>query len=259
MHVVVAGTPTYPPYTYQDEDGNETGFDIEVLKAIDEIAPEIEVEAQFYQWDALMPALDAGRIDIACNQLSKTPEREDMYIFEQTPLDMNGSSIITTSDHSDWNSWEDLKGATVELITGSSQATMAENYLQENPGAFETIYSENSLAQVLEDLVNGRADATFEDASVARTKAKDAGFADQIYASDKIMNADPAYYLFAKTDKGQKLADIVDKYLPQLYYDGTLSKLAEQFIGSDAIIKALPESGYYTESTLEEYQAAHGN
>lgn len=255
IHAVVAGTPTYAPFTYADSDGNETGFDIEVLRAIDEIAPGLECEFTYFEWDSLIPGLDAGRVDSVCNQINKTEEREEMYLFEETPLNYSGQSLITKAENSDWDGWEDLEGATVECIVGSSQAIMVEEYLEENPGAFTIIYTDTNLAQVLEDIANNRADATFEDGSVARTKAEEAGLSDKIYVADKIYNAEPMYYLFAKTEKGEKLADIVDKYLPQLYYDGTLSELANEYIGSDAIIKALPENGYYTESTLEEYLA----
>ena len=255
LHAIVAGTPTYAPFTYADADDNETGFDIEVLRAIDAIAPELECEFTYYEWDSLIPGLDSGRVDIACNQMNKTEEREAMYLFEETPLNFSGQSLITKAENSDWDSWEDLKGVTVECIVGSSQTIMVEKYLEEHPGAFNISYTDTNLAQVLEDIVNDRADATFEDGSVARTKAEEAGLSDRIFVADKIYNAEPMYYLFAKTEKGQKLADIVDKYLPQLYYDGTLSKLANEYIGSDAIIKALPENGYYTEATLEEYLA----
>ena len=45
---------TYPPYTYHDEDGELTGFDVEVAKAI---ADKLGVEADFTEsaWDSLLP------------------------------------------------------------------------------------------------------------------------------------------------------------------------------------------------------------
>ena len=54
IKVRVAGLPEYKPYTYVDENENLTGYDIEVLKAIDEIAPEIECEFSYTQWDSIL-------------------------------------------------------------------------------------------------------------------------------------------------------------------------------------------------------------
>lgn len=255
--VVVAGTPGYEPFTYVGEDGNETGFDIAVMQAIDEIALEIECETAYTEWDSLMPGLDAGRFDVVCGQLTKTDEREEMYTLESVPINIAGSSLITTTDHSDWNSIEDLSGATVECVVGSAMAKMVEDYLAEHPDAFEVTYTEAGLAQVIEDIMNGRVDATFEDGAVARSKAKANGYEDRLYVGNKLYEQVPTFYLMAKNEKGQQIADIIDKYLPELYYNGTLSELAEEYLGSDSIIQALPEAGYYTEATLEEYQEAH--
>ena len=257
LHVVVAGTPGYTPYTFVGDDGEETGFDIEVLRAIDEIAPEIECEFQYSEWDTLMPGLDAGRFDIVCNQLGKTEERESMYLFEDLPYSYTGGMIITNEKYKDGTGWESLKGATVECITGSNYTTVVEDYLAENPGAFNITYTEGSLAQVLTDIANGTADATLEDPAVARANAESAGLSDSIYVIEHTYDPFLTYYMFAKTDRGQEIASIIDKYLPVLYYNGTLSELANEWIGSDTCITSLPEQGYFTESTLEEYQAAH--
>ena len=68
IKVRVAGTADYEPYTYVDEDDNITGYDIEVIKAIDELAPEIECEYSYTQWDTLLPGLDADKFDVVSNQ-----------------------------------------------------------------------------------------------------------------------------------------------------------------------------------------------
>lgn len=257
IHVVVAGTPEYAPYTYVGEDNQETGFDIEVLREIDKIAPEIECEFIYSEWDTLMPGLDAGRFDIICNQLGKTAEREAKYYFEELPFCCNDGMIITNKKYKDGTGWESLKGAKVECITGSSFAKQTEDWLAEHPGTFEIVYTENSLAQVLEDIVEGKVDATLEDPAVARQKAAANGFENSIYVINKAYASDLAYYMFAQTDKGKEIAAIVDRYLPVLYYNGTLAKLAKEFLGSDTSVTELPNKGFYKEATLDKFQAAH--
>ena len=64
-------------------------------------------------------------------------------------------------------------------------------------------------------------------------------------------------HILAKTDKGQQIADIIDKYLPQLYYNGTLAELAKEYLGSDSGVTGMSENGVFEEDTLEDFQAAN--
>ncbi len=252
--VRVAGTPDYDPYTYVDENDQVTGYDIEVIKAIDELAPEITCEYTYTNWDSLLPGLDADKYDIVSNQLGKNEERESMYLYPKNPFLFAGSSIISNADKP-LETMEDLKGMKVGAIVGSSFTTQMEAYLDENPDAFTLEYIDGTLPQMLDEIVNGRVDATINDAGAATTKATAVGITDRIYISSKVYDGGFSYFLFAKTDKGQQIADIIDKYLPVLYYNGTLSTLAKEYLGTDAGITTMAENGFYTEATLEEYQA----
>ncbi len=71
---------TYQPYTYHDEDGNLTGFDVDVAKAI---AEKLGVEVDFTEadWDSLLAGIDSGRIDTVINAVSVTDERKEKYDF----------------------------------------------------------------------------------------------------------------------------------------------------------------------------------
>lgn len=254
--VRVAGTPDYDPYTFVDENDKVTGYDIEVIRAIDELAPEIECEYYYTQWDTLLPGLDADRYDVVANQLGVTDEREEMYLYPQVPYLFCGSAVISSADEP-LDTLEDLKGKTVGVIVGSSFTTQLEQYLDENPDAFTLQYLDGTLPQMLEEIVNGRVDATFNDPSAAHDRAEIIGVEDQVHISDQIYNGGFSYYLFQKTDKGQQIADIFDKYLPELYYNGTMAKLAKEYLGTDSGVTSMPENGVFEESTLEEYQAAH--
>ncbi len=252
--VRVAGTPDYEPYTYVDEDDNITGYDIEIIKAIDELAPEITCEYTYTSWDSLLPGLDADKFDIVSNQLGKNEERESMYLYPENPFLFAGSSIISSADKP-LETLEDLKGMKVGAIVGSSFTTQMEEYLEENPDAFTLEYIDGTLPQMLDEIVNGRVDATVNDAGAASSKAEVAGITDRIHVSSKVYNGGASYFLFAKTDNGQKIADIVDKYLPELYYNGTMAEIAQKYLGTDGGVVSMPENGFYEEATLEEFQA----
>ena len=81
--MIVIGTEgTYAPNSYHDEEGNLTGFDVEVGQLI---ARELGVEAQFVEssWDSLFAAMDSGRVDIVINEVEANEERAEKYDFSQ--------------------------------------------------------------------------------------------------------------------------------------------------------------------------------
>lgn len=256
IKVRVAGTADYKPYTYLDENDNVTGYDIEVIKAIDELAPEIECEYTYTEWDTMLPGLDADKFDVVTNQLGFTEERNSMYLYPKCPFMYFGSTIISSADEP-LETWEDLAGKKMGAIVGSSFTTQMEQYLDEHPGAFQIDYLDGTIPQVLDQIANGRVDATMNDAYVVRDRAEIAGIEDRLHFSDVVYNGGFSYFLFPKTEKGQEIADIFDKYLPELYYNGTLAELAKEYLGTDSGVTGMAENGAFEEATLEEYQAAH--
>ena len=254
IKVRVAGLPEYKPYTYVDENENLTGYDIEVLKAIDEIATEIECEFSYTQWDSMLPGLDADKYDVVTCQIYKSDEREEMYLYPKYPFLYAGSAIISNKDDP-MDSLDDLKGKKVGAIVGDSTAALEEEYLEENPDAFTIEYMDGITPQMLDGIINGRVDATINDPFAARSIAEEAGIADRLYFSDEMCVGEFAYFLLAKTDKGQQIADIIDKYLPQLYYNGTLAELAKEYLGSDSGVTGMSENGVFEEDTLEDFRA----
>lgn len=205
IKVRVAGLPEYKPYTYVDENENLTGYDIEVLKAIDEIAPEIECEFSYTQWDSMLPGLDADKYDVVTCQIYKSDEREEMYLYPKYPFLYAGSAIISNKDDP-MDSLDDLKGKKVGAIVGDSTAALEEEYLEENPDAFTIEYMDGTTPQMLDGIINGRVDATINDPFAARSIAEEAGIADRLYFSDEMCVGEFAYFLLAKTDKGQQIA-----------------------------------------------------
>ena len=90
---------TYPPYTYHDDNGELTGFDVEVAKAI---ADKLGVEADFTEsdWDSLLAGIDSGRLDTVINAVSITPEREEKYDFAG-PYFYITQQIVVAKDNDD--------------------------------------------------------------------------------------------------------------------------------------------------------------
>ncbi|HGR2186052.1 TPA: transporter substrate-binding domain-containing protein [Streptococcus pneumoniae] len=78
--IVLATAGDVPPFDYEDK-GNLTGFDIEVLKAVDEKLSDYEIQFQRTAWESIFPGLDSGHYQAAANNLSYTKERAEKYLY----------------------------------------------------------------------------------------------------------------------------------------------------------------------------------
>jgi polar amino acid transport system substrate-binding protein len=155
----------YFPYSYIDTNGTPTGFDVESIQWIAQDQG-FSVTIQPMAWDGIIPALQAGKIDMVYSGMTKTPERMEQVNFSKTYWVVNqaiaarNSSTVTMDDF--------LAGkVTVGTQRGSSADTWLENNLVKNgtlKSANLTLYDNFPLA--LTDLTNGRTDVVMFDEPV---------------------------------------------------------------------------------------------
>ena len=99
--VIKIGTEgTYAPFTYHDESGQLTGFDVEIGQAI---AKHIGVKPEFVEgkWDGLIAGLDANRYYAVINEVAITDARRAKYDFSRLAASiarevvfLSGGSVI---------------------------------------------------------------------------------------------------------------------------------------------------------------------
>ena len=78
--VLIAMEGAWQPWTYHDEQGNLTGFDVEIGNLV---AEGLGVKAEFKEtaWDGILAGVDSGRFDMACNGVGYTEQRAKAYSF----------------------------------------------------------------------------------------------------------------------------------------------------------------------------------
>ena len=71
---------TYPPFSEMGSDGQMTGFDIDIGKALCE---QMKRECRFepIDWEGLIPALQTKKIDVILASMNDTPERRESISF----------------------------------------------------------------------------------------------------------------------------------------------------------------------------------
>jgi ABC-type amino acid transport substrate-binding protein len=97
--LVVGTNAEYPPFTY-NEKGVVVGFDIDVVK---EIARRLgkEIVLQDMPFDALMPQMQLGSIQVIAAGLTPTPERAKQVFFTQPHF--SGDPLVIISKNTDNN------------------------------------------------------------------------------------------------------------------------------------------------------------
>ena len=220
--MVFATEGTWSPWTFHNEAGELTGFDIEVARAI---ADKLGVRATFAEgeWDGLLAGLDSGRYDTMANGVSVTPEREEKYDFTE-PYAYNRIVVITTAD-SDIASMEDLEGKTTANTLGSSYATLAESFGATNTGV-------DDFNQTIQLLESGRIDATLNDEVVFYDYMNQHPDAALKIAAE---NDEPTHVAFPLRREAatESLLAAMNEAIAELREDGTLAELSQEFFGID--------------------------
>lgn len=243
VETVIVGTEgAYPPYNYVDADGKVDGYDMAVVRALNELIPGVEFKFQPTAWDSIFVALESGKFDVIASQIAKNPSREEKYQFSELPYAYAASSIIYKGGRTDIKSLKDLHGKTVAVGVGSNNTVWLEEYNKKNDNAINFKYYDGDVSVMLQDIASGRVDATINSEVTTKLIAKKQGL-DLGYAVAPELGVKPVFFLFAKNENGTKYKNIIDKALKTLSENGKLSELSKQYLGADYSTEAAAISG----------------
>lgn len=220
--VLIAMEGAWQPWTYHDEQGNLTGFDVEIGNLV---AEGLGVKAEFKEtaWDGILAGVDSGRFDMACNGVGYTEERAKAYSFS-TPYVYTEMVLVVREDNTEIQALEDLKGKKTANSPNSTYATRAEN-----AGA-EVVYVD-TLGETMEMLLQGRVDATLN-----AKESVDSYLAEHPEAKIKVvgsMAGEPVAIPMQKGENTKALVEEVNRILEAAREDGRLAALSEKYFGRD--------------------------
>lgn len=223
---IIVGTGTqFNQICFIDEDGNLTGYDIEVVKAIDELLPEYEFEFSTMEFSNLLLSLEAGKIDFIAHQMEVNEERQAKFLFNEEPYNIFPLKIGVHENNTTIQSLEDLEGKKVGVTATSNSAVLIEQYKKDQNIDLEVVYTNSQL----EDLRVGRIDAIIT-TPFAADSYNELANAQQKVVGEPLSNS-KVYFLFNKED--EKLASRIDEALKQLKADGVISELSKKWLGAD--------------------------
>ena len=230
----VATRGTFRPFTYTDDKGNLTGYDLEVLREVEKRNPDIKFEFKTMSVDAGFLGMESGQVDIIANQIVANPKRADKAIFTKEVNNYTSRKLAVKGDRNDINSIDDLRGKKVAVVASSEVTRQLQEYNETANPKIELVFTDKGNTEAINLVVTGRADATPQ-YEVTVTDAKSVLGLD-IKTVGPVMASDPTCYALRKDQKSQELADKIDATIKQMRADGTLKKLSEKFLGKDYTI-----------------------
>lgn len=236
----VAHTVTNVPYDFLDEKGNADGFEIAVLKAVDELLPEYEFKFHGVSDEELLIGTESGKYQLGTKGAWITEERKKKFLIPSNPLAASVIGIAFRKENAgqikDLESFAKFSGKLIPISPQSAQYSVIQDFNEKHPSNQIKLVPSDvfDIADSYLWVLEGRYDAYFVlKLSFEKNVLKETGpyhqFADKLaYLPYKGI---PTWPLFNK--KETELAAAYDKAVQTLKENGTISKLSLKYFGED--------------------------
>lgn len=236
--IQVVAPPNGFPLAYTDDDGNRTGYEIEVLKKVDELLPDYAFEYNEAEQDAAFTGLSSGKYQLAITNSFYTDERAKNYNIPENPIGASPCGLAVKKEDAEVTTLDqasEKKMRPAPVLPGDGLAYQLEQYVAKNQDAgFKITYSSepNIFVDGLTFVAEGRYDFAFfpgnyydelvvnEDGSLHQLN--------DVLSYKRTVPVD-TYPIIAKGE--DDLTEKVSGALKTLKENGTLEKLSEKFYG----------------------------
>ena len=222
--LVVGVEGTYPPFTYHDDNGELTGLDIELGKALaDKLG--VEVEFQEAAWDSLLIGIDTERFDTVINSVSITDERAEKYDFSD-PYYYEARRVVVRADDDSIHGPEDLNDKKIATNTTNAFIPWYEEQGVEVVGI-------DTSGEAIDLLLSGRVDFVGINVPVLNAYLQEhPDAADKVKEAFVIPNSEDVIAIPVRKGEPEFL-DAINAALAELREEGTLKKISEKYLGGD--------------------------
>lgn len=236
--VKVAYVQGSKPVTYTDDNGEAAGYDVEVLKAIDELLPQYEFDFVGTSDDDLLIGVEQGKYQIGVKNAFWTEERTAKFIYPEEFIGLSSTGLVLKKEHAEVKDLDDFASADFSLApiaANNAQYTIIEEHNEENPNNPVNLKAGDTFSIDVVQWVNeGRVDgAVIIEASFDRQVTNEDGpyhhLKDEVvYNEFAVIKTWP---LFNK--KEQQLADDFDEALKKVKAENIPNELSKEFYGRD--------------------------
>ena len=214
----------YPPFSYIDENGEYTGFDVEVCKAACDLLG-WDMQVFPVNWDQKLVQLDANECDCVWSGMTILDSMKEAGYVLSAPY-YDNTQVIMVKEGSDIKSSADLAGKVVAVPLGTSgEALLADGGdLADRKATFAELTTCDSFLKCFTELGGGAVDAVIVDKPVAVSYAeKNEGFT----VLDEGLGAEQYGIAFRSSDA--ELCEQIEGAVAQLVANGTYAEIAAKY------------------------------
>lgn len=225
--VTVLTSSGYEPYEMIDEDGNLTGFDIELMEAL-AMEAGIQIKWKDVAFEGIIASLQSGQASIAIAGISPTPERLEMVDFSNVYYNsaLGLTNVIISDQSSTITSLEDLQGKIVSAQLGTVQAT----YLESIKDTYNiTVDLRDNNTQIVEEIKAGRIDALIVEGLISESILEENNTLTSVGFESELDDAAGNAIAFSK---GSPYVDVFNEALDTLIENGTVQALIDKWFNS---------------------------
>lgn len=246
---IVGFDAEFPPYGYMDEDGEYTGFDLELAQEVCN-RNEWKLVKRPIAWESKDSELDSGAISCIWNGFTMNG-REEEYTWS-TPYVDNSQVVIVRKD-SGIRELTDLKGKILIVQNDSSAlaALTGEDTSEENQALAKSLKELQQVADynsAFMNLESGMADAVAMDIGVANYQLS--GKEDFFVMLEARLSSEEYGVGFKKGNT--ELRDQVQVTLLEMLYDGTFESIAKKWGLTDSVCLSMEDKTYIDGAAVPE-------
>lgn len=213
--VLTVCAPDARPFSYV-EDGEPTGFDVDLLAAM---AETMDLGLALADSDAVFDGPARGACDVAAGAWTITSERDEEVDFTAPYLDVDQGLLVRSDSGLDEDS--DLGGLTIGVVEGSTGAAFVADELDVGD-----IVPSRTFDELLAAVATGEVDAGVHDEPFG----EDAAFRDDTFAVAATYPTGEQLG-FVVADDSTALVDALDAALAQVRDDGTYEEIRAGYFG----------------------------
>ena len=221
--LIVGFDAEYPPYGYMDDDGEYTGFDLELAQAVCDLEG-WELEKKPINWDSKDMELNSGTIDCIWNGFTING-REDDYTWSDPYI--NNEQVIVVAKDSGIEKLADLKGKNVVVQAASAALDALNNDDNKDlKDSFASLTENPDYNTAFMNIDSGAADAVAVDIGVANYQLSQRGKDKYVILDEPIQNEQ---YGIGFKKGNDELEELVWDEVEKLDESGEVDKLADKY------------------------------
>ena len=212
----------YPPFSYMDDSGAYTGFDVEICQAAcEKLGWTFAVFG--VNWDNKLVQLDAKECDCIWSGMTILDSmKESGYVLSAPYYD--NTQVLLVKNSAGFASSADLAGKDVAVQLGTSGEALLKGDLEDLAATFNQVITCDSFLKCFTELDGGAVDAVFVDKPVAAAyTAEHDGFT----IIDENLGAEQYGIAFRSGDEAT--CKSIEDAVAALVADGTYAKIAEKY------------------------------